>query len=295
LPSDTYTVTPSTGVQNSYTISLANAYTWNFTVDRTAPTVVSTSPVNSATGVGAMPTITVTFSEEMDPTTVGLWYYFSVRNHSGGLIGGRVTYENKTATYSTQGQILERGTTYTATVGNGARDLAGNGLPADYTWSFTIDSGSFLPAVSSALTPGSWPEAVAIGDINGDGRNDVVVTCMGGFASRPRIALFTQSAQGGLNPAVSYDSYDYPLSIQTADIDGDGVKDVIVRHRSSSAVGVYLRQPDGTLSAENLYSGSGDFFYPGSMAIGDINGDGLSDIVMATYYGSIVVLYHTPR
>jgi hypothetical protein len=65
-------------------------------------------------------------------------------------------------------------------------------------------SGLFAPY--QAYPVGSWPEAVAIGDVTGDGRNDVVMTTSFYFdePNDYRLWVFAQTADGNLAAPVSY-------------------------------------------------------------------------------------------
>src|SRR6516162_2809020 len=56
-----------------------------------------------------------------------------------------------------------------------------------------------------AYPTGSWPEAVAITDFNGDGRNDLVMcTSFYSNTNDNSILVFFQNPSGGLNPPVRY-------------------------------------------------------------------------------------------
>src|SRR5687767_14657198 len=66
-------------------------------------------------------------------------------------------------------------------------------------------SGGFNAAVSYSVASGVLTQGVAVGDVNGDGRNDIVVT-YGGNKPYSKIGVFYQNNAGGLNPAVSFDS-----------------------------------------------------------------------------------------
>ncbi len=106
--------------------------------DTTPPTITSTNPSNNATGVSVSTSISATFSEAMDSSTINT----STFTVSG--VSGTVTYSGNTATF-TPSANLSYNTTYTATITTGVRDLAGNSMSSDYTWSFTTASSSEPP------------------------------------------------------------------------------------------------------------------------------------------------------
>jgi len=169
-----YSATLTTGIQDVVGNPLPADYLWNFTVDRTAPTVVSTSPASNATNIPSSASISVAFDEEIDPASLNA-YSFTVTG-GGYSVPGNVTYSNKTATFVPY-RALDRNTLYTVMLTTTVSDLAGNHLAANYSWSFTTDPGLFKNYI--AFPTGSWPEAVAIGDVSGDGRmighDDVVL------------------------------------------------------------------------------------------------------------------------
>ena len=79
-----------------------------------------------------------TFNETMDSSTITT-DTFLVSGSSN--IAGTVAYSGTTASF-TPTTALDYNKTYTATITTGAKDLAGNALEADYTWSFTTGSAS---------------------------------------------------------------------------------------------------------------------------------------------------------
>ena len=99
--------------------------------------VISTCPANGATDVAVNTSITATFSEAMDTSTITTGTF--LLNDGSTNIVGAVTYSDTTATF-TPAADLDYDTTYTATITTGAKDLAGNSLEADYTWSFATKS-----------------------------------------------------------------------------------------------------------------------------------------------------------
>lgn len=94
---------------------------------------------------------------------------------------------------------------------------------------------------------------IAVGDVSGDGLDDVVLS-YGGNRPRSHIAVFSQNEDGTLDPPVSVTSYDGPQSIEIADVNTDGRMDVVVVHGGWLAMGLYLQNPDGTLAPEELYN-----------------------------------------
>ena len=109
----------------------------------------------------------------------------------------------------------------------------------------------------STVSVGSWPEAVAIGDVTGDGRRDVVMTTS--YASDPindyRLWVFAQTAEGSLAAPVSYPtaaSYTQrPESVAIGDITGDGAADVVLG-LAGLGVQVFPQLAGGSLGAPAL-------------------------------------------
>ncbi len=134
--------------------------------DTIPPTVISTSPQNGATGVNANTKVSAVFSESLDPTTVNTTT-FELLDPSNALITASVTYREADWTaLLAPSALLGYSTTYTARVkggANGVKDLAGNPLAADISWSFTTSAppapppdegpGGPILIVSSASNP----------------------------------------------------------------------------------------------------------------------------------------------
>lgn len=131
----TATATDAAGNTGTATITV--------TLDTTPPAVTSTTPVDNDTGVLVNTTITATFSEEIDASTITTTT-FSLNSETSGAISGSVTNNGNSATF-TPLDNLSHNTTYTVIIksGNdGVKDLAGNALTEDYTWSFKTETGS---------------------------------------------------------------------------------------------------------------------------------------------------------
>ncbi|MBD1593003.1 DNRLRE domain-containing protein [Arthrobacter sp. S1_S22] len=130
--------------------------------DTVAPTVTGTAPVDGATGVAATANVTATFSEAMNTSTINA-ATFTLKTGTTA-VSAAVTYSGtgNTATLN-PGTDLAAGTTYTATVKSGStgvKDMAGNALASDKTWTFTTapasGGGGTSETVTLTATADSW-------------------------------------------------------------------------------------------------------------------------------------------
>jgi hypothetical protein len=156
LPTSTIcTATITTAARDSTGVALANAFVWTFktagTADTTRPTVTSIVPAASAVGVPTNTSISVAFSEAMDPATL-TGASVTLTGPGAAAIAGSVSYAiaGKAAIF-TPSSVLAANTVFSATVTTAAKDLAGNALAANKTWTFTTGAtaDNTAPTVSS--------------------------------------------------------------------------------------------------------------------------------------------------
>ena len=152
--------------------------------------------------------------------------------------------------------------------------------------------GTFQPAASYG-TGGYYADSVAVEDVNGDGKLDIVVAnqCADSSCTNANVGVLLGSGDGTFQTAVTYGSGGYyATSLAVADVNGDGKPDLLVANEcaigsncgSSGKVGVLLGNGDGTFQAPVTYSSGGQFPY--SLAVGDVNGDGKPDLVVTNLY-----------
>ena len=136
-----YTARLSTGIRSDDETPLPAAVNWTFaTVPPLPPAVTGTSPVNGATQLGEQPTVSATFSQSMDASTITA-SSFTLTGPGSTAVPASVDYDPVTRTATlTPTSALASGTEYTArlsTAVESSRDLP---LPAAYTWSFSTSS-----------------------------------------------------------------------------------------------------------------------------------------------------------
>jgi FG-GAP-like repeat len=181
--------------------------------------------------------------------------------------------------------------------GDGLDDLVVmTGLFVDNTPNISVlaqlPAGGFGTAAEYRILGNRLTQGIGVGDVTGDGRNDVVAS-YGGNRPDSYIAVFAQTTDGALEAPVYYPSYDIPVPIDVADLDLDGRADVVTLHSGFGAAGVYRQQPDGSVAPEERYDIPHTDYHAQSLAVGDINSDGAPDVVVADYSEGLVVLRNT--
>ena len=177
--------------------------------------------------------------------------------------------------------------------------MGGNGNSYNYFGAFRNTSiGSVLSFGSiNTFTTQYYSQALAVGDIDGDGKPDVVTAHLGGGnnPSYYNICLVRNTSTGPGNISfagnVGFNSGNWQaVGVSLGDFNGDGKLDIATSDRVNNGVVIRLNTAvtgtiDGnSLSAYYIYStpGSGSE----AVVIGDINGDSKSDLVSAAYSGT---------
>jgi hypothetical protein len=129
--------------------------------ETTPPTVGATIPADQATGIAVNLPVTVTFSEEMNSSTINVETF--LLTDGSGEVNGSVTYTDQTATFVPDTTLVYE-TLYTARVTTGVTDLSGNAMAEEYSWSFTTgDTPDTTPPTVTSVYPTNGTQCVAIG------------------------------------------------------------------------------------------------------------------------------------
>lgn len=120
---------------------------------------------------------------------------------------------------------------------------------------------------------GGKPRSMAIGDINGDKRLDLVVTEPG----TAQVAVYLQRADGKLAGRRTFPSLSDASAVRVADTDGDGRAEIVVLSLDERAIGV-TSMKEGRLPFPSFIDVGG---VPKAFDIGDAHGDAKPEIVVA--------------
>lgn len=152
-----FTATITTGVKNTNGDALLTDEIFRFTSglipDTTVPAISATSPQSAATNVGRNNTVSITFSEAMDPATINASTFTLKKGTTA--VAGEVTYSGMVASFNPT-NTLDASAIYTASITTGAKDLAGNALAAITTWAFTTGGSTATLAVVDLGAAGNY-------------------------------------------------------------------------------------------------------------------------------------------
>jgi hypothetical protein len=132
-------------------------------------------------------------------------------------------------------------------------------------------SSGFAPAESYAA--GYGPVSVVLGDLNGDGKPDLVTANL--YAHT--VSVLLSRGNGSFQSRREDRARGDVRAVAIGDLNGDHESDLVTVNADASTVSVLLNRGDGRFQPGRDYAVAG----PVAVAIGDLNGDGRPDVVTA--------------
>lgn len=218
---------------------------------------------------------------------------------SSGWLGRVVVYRQNPTTHtfdSPQEYTLSTNTAGTMEIA----DLNSDGLPdiivasagsANGLLSFLFQGagGTLGPESVLSSVPVYAGAEVHVADMNGDGRNDIVVQ-----SDLKQLAVIRQTAVGVYSTSpdlysVQTSYWSFFKSFALGDLNGDGRIDIAVADPGNSGyLNIFLQSAAGSLSGPILQNISSSVM--DEVKIADMNGDGLNDIIIMSYGNSVQIL-----
>ncbi len=157
-----------------------------------------------------------------------------------------------------------------------------------YATSQSLQSVLQRPGIGSGFTVAPFiplsaaPTSVAAGDLNGDGRPDLVVTTNGS-----NVTVFLADGNGGFEPGLQYAAGIQTGNALLADLNADGKLDLVVTDSAAGTVNVLFGNGDGTFGKPFTYAAIQN---PVGLSLGNFAGNGKIDLAVASQAGLAVLL-----
>ncbi|MGQ9583468.1 MAG: FG-GAP-like repeat-containing protein [Thermoplasmatota archaeon] len=162
--------------------------------------------------------------------------------------------------------------------GDGFGDVALTGLSTNYARVYYGGEEGLSESPLDIMFSSYCYGGLVIGDLTGDGRADLIRA----DSYYSRVGVAAQRSDGTLaSPAYYSSGSSYTKGLAIGDLNHDGRSDLAADHYYTNVLGVLLQRADGTLESPATYPTSSHTLWSGDpVATGDVNGDGLDDVVL---------------
>ncbi|MBX3323203.1 MAG: VCBS repeat-containing protein [Phycisphaeraceae bacterium] len=150
-----------------------------------------------------------------------------------------------------------------------------------------LGDGTFAPRQDIAL--GGSPNNPVVADFNGDGRDDLAIPVS--MTGNHGVRVFYGQPDGTLGGMVVLPTAESPRVARAGDLNGDGLPDIVVAQAGNTGtvvLSVYLNNPaGGFMPLQTVFNHQS----AESLALGDVNGDGVLDMLVTTSGAPFVHLH----
>ncbi len=182
--------------------------------------------------------------------------------------------------------------------GDGIQDLvAVSSIGSSVAVMLGNGSGGFTMAAGSPIEVVVGPTAVAVGDFNGDGVQDLAVTS--GFNG---VAVFLGNGSGAFTKVAgspfAVGPSAFPEAIAVGDFNGDGFQDIVTDNfvgSTSSSISVLLGNGSGGFTVASGIPYAALSSSAGGLVIGDFNGDGIQDLATTDRNSNVMIMLGNGR
>lgn len=152
----------------------------------------------------------------------------------------------------------------------------------------SINAASFATKVDFPLPDGSGPYSMALGDINSDGRPDIVVpnAHLNTFSILPNNSTPNSITAASFGAPVNFYAGNFPRAVAVLDAGGDGKPEVVILNEVDRSLTLMYNTGTSSTITPDYFGASATQSLSSSapsIAISDVNGDGKADLVLASY------------